>query len=142
VFEKKVLPKPPPPAVGTAGAVPSPAPGRWFQDHCVVEGAVLLIDNLGDIMPQGRAVPGGHPRCAFDIIGPNKTYCVNREDGEVLLEDDRDCTASAIAESARTSAAVTDAIAEIVKTRSRRGQASFCRATPRGGTPRCLPADR
>lgn len=82
VFERTTQPVtlPPPPSV---------EPGRWFQDRCVVEGTVLLIDNHGDIAPGGRAVPGGHPRCTFDIIGPRKTYCVNREDGAVLLQDDR-----------------------------------------------------
>lgn len=93
VFEKTTQPTPapaqPPAPVATSRPAPSPAPGRWFQDRCLVEGTVLLIDNHGDIMPAGRSAPGGHPRCAFDIIGPDKTYCVNREDGEVLLQDGR-----------------------------------------------------
>jgi hypothetical protein len=61
-----------------------------FTARCAVEGREILIDEAGEIYPEGYVeAPGDHPRCAFDLVAPYGRYCVNRDDFEVLLRDSR-----------------------------------------------------
>jgi hypothetical protein len=61
-----------------------------IQYECVVDNTTLLIDRDGNVSPSGHARASSHPRCEFDIIGPDQiSYCVNQEDGAVLLTDER-----------------------------------------------------
>jgi hypothetical protein len=52
---------------------------------CTVKGTQLRIDNFGTVKPYGRVeTPPLAPMCAFDLLGQNDRYCVNRADGAVL----------------------------------------------------------
>lgn len=57
---------------------------NFYIGGCNISGHRVLVDRFERVYPYGTIRPPQNPRCAFDIIGQQGAYCVNRGDGAVL----------------------------------------------------------